>query len=287
MVKSLRTPFRQRSPFRSTLRRNIRPHGRRLNRSRVRNLFGSRSGPDDFSQALTAFTRAIRAHRRLVRLDPEGFDATEMNRLARKRKEDAEWRALWEPALNKVYGSSPEGKPARDPSSDPPEVPKAPRTLRAIEREYASWRFWMSAGKLAMARHQQRRPHDIPSLTRIARLLEIAFDFAQLACGAPPSKEELESSGHEQALADLKRIYGDDSSLSLSAPEKPTSPTLGTAKETLSDSSSTCYTAALPQPPSTSADTKRDLTTCALVIGPHGLLCLQPIEEAQPGQLRC
>jgi hypothetical protein len=171
-------------------------------------LAGFRPGPDDFAQALTAFTRAIRAHRRLARLAPEFFDSTEVDRLARQRKEDAEWMAIWEPALNRIYGSSPGEKSARDPSANLPQWPKSPRTNRAIEREYDSWCFWMSAGKLAMARHQQRRPHALPSLSRVVRLLEIAFDFAQLAVGSPLSKEELESSGHAQALADLKRIYG-------------------------------------------------------------------------------
>ena len=286
MVKSLSTSCRQRSLFRSTLRRNVRSHFRSVNRLRVRNLFGSPSGPDDLSQALTAFTRAIRAHRRLARLDPECFDSTEVDRLARRRKEDAEWRALWEPALNRVYGSSPEEKPACEPSSDPPQAPKSPRTLRAIEREYASWRFWMSAGKLAMERHQQRRPHALPSLTRIARLLKIAFDFAHLACGSPPSKEELESPGHAQALADLERIYGDHSTSSSSVREKHKPPAPDIAKENPLNSLATHPPAGPVQPPSTSsgvlpvpADTKRDFTRCVMVIGPHGLWCLQPIEE--------
>src|SRR5438094_6281046 len=113
MVKS--TLPRRCNLFRSTLRRNTRSQLRRLNRSCIRSLFGPPSGPDDFSQALTAFSRAIRAHRRLARLAPEFFDATEVDRLARQRKEDAEWRALWEPALNRIYGSAPDEKLAHDP----------------------------------------------------------------------------------------------------------------------------------------------------------------------------
>jgi hypothetical protein len=249
-------------------------------------LVGFQSGPDDFSQALTAFTRAIRAHRRLARLAPEIFDATEVDRLARRRKEDAEWMALWEPALNQAYGSSPDERPLSDPSADLPQLPKSPRTLRAVEREFDSWCFWMSAGKLAMARHQQRRPHALPSLTRVARLLEIAFDFAQLAVGSPPSKEQLESSGHDQALADLKRIYGDHSPPPSSDPEQFTS-----ADAAATETAPSPVSSPSPQPPYTSpvsgvvpVDTKRDLTPCALVIGPHGLLCLQPIAEARPAQ---
>src|SRR6267378_3656762 len=48
-------------------------------------------------------TRAIRAHRRLALLAPEFFDSTEINRLEQRRKEDAEWRAIWEPALKRIY----------------------------------------------------------------------------------------------------------------------------------------------------------------------------------------
>lgn len=199
---------RRRNLLRSTLRRSVHSHVRHVNCTCIRNLFGARAGPDDFAQALTAFRHAMRAHRRLARLAPETFDATEMNRLARERKADAEWRAIWEPALNRIYGSSPEDKHACDPLSESPPVVWSSRTQRAIDREYASWRFWMSVGKLAMARHRQRRPHDLPSLGRVVRLLQIAFDFAHLACGSPPSKAELESSGHAQARADLERIYG-------------------------------------------------------------------------------
>ena len=282
MVKSLSVPSRLRSGFRSALRRNIRSQWQRLNRSSVQNLSGSAHGPDYFAQALTAFTRAIRAHRRLARLAPEFFDSTEVDRLARQRKEDAEWRAVWEPALNRVYGSSPDEKRACDPSADLPQLPKSSRTRRAVEREFASWSFSMSAGKLAMERYRQRRPHDVPSLTRIARLLQIAFDFAHLACGSPLSEEELKSSGHDQALADLKRIYGKPS-----APSAASEPLKSQAAVTPESVAPASASSSSPrQSPNTSSpgssppvDTKRDFTPCALVIGPHGLLCLQPIEE--------
>src|SRR5436190_2205058 len=72
MVKS--TSWRQRRTVCSTLRRTIYSHVRRLDRPCIRNLPGFRPGPDDFSQALTAFTRAIRAHRRVARLLQIGFD---------------------------------------------------------------------------------------------------------------------------------------------------------------------------------------------------------------------
>src|SRR6516225_9204258 len=103
MVK-FQTLLRCRSPSRRLLQRTLRPHARRLHRSCIRNLPGFRPGLPDLSEALAAFTRAIRAHRRLARLAPEYFDATEAARLAHHRKQDFEWMALWEPALERVYG---------------------------------------------------------------------------------------------------------------------------------------------------------------------------------------
>src|SRR5215813_4523153 len=100
MVKS--PSSRRRRTSRLARRRNVRSHVRRLHRLCIRNLPGFQPGLPDLSQALTAFTRAIRAHRRLARLAPEFFDSTEVDRLAHRRKQDAEWMALWEPALNRI-----------------------------------------------------------------------------------------------------------------------------------------------------------------------------------------
>jgi hypothetical protein len=166
-------------------------------------LSGFKRGPDDLSQALTAFTRAIRAHRRLARLAPAFFDSTEINRLAQRRKEDAEWRALWEPALERAYGSAYVGPPP-DSFAEIPAPPKSSRTRRAVQRELDSWNFWIAAGSLAMARYRRSRPYALPSFGRIALLIEIAFKFANLACGSPAVPDY---SSHAQALADLQRAY--------------------------------------------------------------------------------
>ena len=56
------------SSYRRTRRTALRRTARSLNRSSLR---GRRRGPDDLSQAFTAFARAIRAHRRLARLAPQ------------------------------------------------------------------------------------------------------------------------------------------------------------------------------------------------------------------------
>src|ERR1041384_3206363 len=68
-------------------------------------------GPDDLSQALTAFSRAIHCHLRLARIAPEFFDATTVDRAARDRAEQLRWRAIWKPALDKVYGLDPAADP--------------------------------------------------------------------------------------------------------------------------------------------------------------------------------
>src|SRR5262249_52274376 len=212
-------------------------------------------------------------------------DSTEVDRLAHRRKQDAEWMALWEPALNRIYGSPPEEQPRRDPLADLPQLPKSPRTRRAIEREWANWQFWMAAGTLALAPHEQRRPHALPPLSRVARLLQIAMDFAHLALGSFDPNAAEEASRHDQAWADLKRIYGRHSPSSLT-PEDPLLPS-GVTTDAPPTSSHTPPSS--PQPLSSAVspvlkdapvlkDTKRDLQPCELVIGPHGLLCLQPIE---------
>ena len=177
---------------RTTLRRACRSPTTRvwraLTRSTVRSLFGRHRRPNDLSQALTAFGRAIRCHRRLAKLAPRFFDSTVINREARERDERRRWMATWEQLLDKVYG------PSRDPDQRPrvlddylPPYP-GPHTRRAVERELAGWNFWMDLGRLAMARHQRCRPHAIPSLSQLARLLQIAFDFGPLACGLHASQ---------------------------------------------------------------------------------------------------
>jgi hypothetical protein len=246
-----------------------RPTARRITRrpyhSCLRHFAGYHRGPDDLAQALTALARAIRAHRRMAKLAPHLFDATEMNRIEQRKKEDAEWRAMWEPALEQVYGPSAHKWPERA-----YHMPLSPQTLRAMDRHYDLWRFWIDIGSLALERHQRRRPYALPSLSRVARLLDIGFTLGHLACGEPAVPDP---SRHDQALADLERAYG--------------RPLPG---ECASSSTTESHTASPPpaqspviscQPPpkaSPPPDDKRDLVPHALVLGSHGFLCLQPIE---------
>jgi hypothetical protein len=56
---------------------------------------GCRRGPDDFTQALSAFRRALRTHRRLARLAPSFFDPAVVERERENRAEQRRWMALW------------------------------------------------------------------------------------------------------------------------------------------------------------------------------------------------
>jgi hypothetical protein len=161
--------------------------------------------PDDLAAALTAYRHAIRAHRRLAKLAPSFFDSVVVERERRRREDRRRWMAQWAPDIAKAYGTKP--KPY-DPTPDMPIPPSSPRTLRAVDRELAAWDFWLCAARMAMDRYQQRRPHDLMSFSRIARLLQISIDLRQLALGIDPEIPNPQPDDHKQAWADLKRAYG-------------------------------------------------------------------------------
>ena len=108
MVKFTRRGTRRfgRSPHRLSNRRIL----RRVCHSCLRHVAGYRRGLDPLSEALTAFNRAIRAHRRLAKLAPHLFDATEINRIEQQRKADADgvpcgnqrWNRYMAPPREKV-----------------------------------------------------------------------------------------------------------------------------------------------------------------------------------------
>lgn len=177
--------------------------------------------PDDLRVALSAFRRALRCHHRLARIAPRFFDSVIVERERREREARQRWMAEWEPVLARVYGCEPE---PRNPGLDLPPLPPA-RTQRVVERELAAWAFWMSAGRMAMDRYQQRRPHDLMDLSRLARLLDIGFEFGRLACGLHPRQPDPEPANYGAAWADLKRAYGHQcGSASPGAASPPASP---------------------------------------------------------------
>lgn len=191
--------------FHRTCRNRTARAWRPLGRRTLRSLPGYRRGPDDLSQALTAFGRAIRAHRRLARLAPRFFDSVVVERERRECEARRLWMAEWEPALARVYGGEP--KPY-DPSANRPPLPP-PRIQQAVECELAAWNFWLAAGRLALQKHQHRNPHALPSLSRIARLFELGVKFGSLATGYDPDRPQPEPVSHDTARADLERAYGD------------------------------------------------------------------------------
>ena len=180
---TLRGPFR--CPTRSTLR-------------------GRRRGPDDLSQALTAFGRAIRAHRRLARLAPRFFDSAVRDREAENRAERRRWMATWEPYIAKAYGVEPRLPVADD---ELPPLPSA-QIQSEVDLKLAEREMCMVAGRAAMDRWQQRQPHAVMSWNRMVRLLKIGFDFGNLACGLDTPNPLPEKIAYDYELTDLKRGYG-------------------------------------------------------------------------------
>jgi len=186
--------------FRKTTRRLL----RRPFRPSLRGCLRGRSGPDDFAQMLAAYGKAIRAHRKLARLAPSFFDAAVVDRERENRAEKQKWMALWEPVISKVYGVDPTPP---DPLADLPRLPH-PNTQRAVERQWVEVQLWLEAGTVARQRHQQRRPHAVPSLSRLARLLKLAFDFKCLALGLNSPNRIPDKITYDYEFTNLKRSYG-------------------------------------------------------------------------------
>jgi len=196
----------------------LRHSTRCLNRSPVRRITRSSvrvrwRGPDLLGRALTAYRRAIVAYRRLARLAPHHFDTAVVERERRAREERRRWMASWEPVLEKVYGPpTPAEQEAQRlaelRANQPPEL--SPGTVRRVEAELATRRLWVETARQAFALHQQRYPRHVPSLGRIARMLDIATTFGRIATGldnpdpankaTPPEPPDVE--------ADLRRAYG-------------------------------------------------------------------------------
>lgn len=191
----------RRQSYRPTARSVLRRTPRGLNRSSLR---GRRRGPDDFAQMLTAYGRAIRAHRRLARLAPQFFDAAVVARERENRAEQRRWLALWEPLLAKAYDVAPE--PTDDRVKGPPLPP--PRTQSAVDRQLAELSLWLAAAHAARKRHRQRHPHAQPTLCRLARLLQLAFDLKKMVLGLDSQNPLPEKITYDYEFTDCKRAYG-------------------------------------------------------------------------------
>jgi len=128
------------------------------------------------------------------------------------------------------------------------------------------------------------------SLIQICRLMELAFYLKRLAAGMPTGdeprrrrKEDMPGYWTGPSFEEaMKKMYGS------SLPTSSTPPGSGRADNPLpGDSSgragSPLHAAGCSQEPLASRppDNKRDLIPHALVVGPHGLLCLQRSEEGE------
>ena len=187
--------------YQRILRPACRSAVRRATRYAIRTRW---STTDDLGTALACLQRAIRAHRRLARLAPRFFDSTVIERERRDHEADRQWMELCNAALLKVYGTAPRPLP---PFPDLPPMP-ALHTRLAVERELASCRAWLALGGDALRRFQARHPHVCISLSRLARLVDIASALGRLATGADFAKPQTEPTPYSNAWADLKRIYG-------------------------------------------------------------------------------
>lgn len=195
---------------------------RRLTHGNTRRLIrriGRGPRANHLGQALGAFTRAVRAHRKLIKLAPQFFDAAVARRKAADRAEREALHAEAIVALEKVYGS------------DPPELHRSPfenrcsngaetvqfsrRTETKIEFLSAELSLWLETGRVAFARHQHLRPHRLLPLGTLARMVDLAAQLGRLACGLPwpgrrpprpPEDFSLEAVPVAQALA---RCYGE------------------------------------------------------------------------------
>jgi len=203
-----------RNLHRKTARPLSRQNVRGLPRACVRRRW---RGPDELAEALTAFGRALRAHRRLARLAPRFFDAAVVARERENRAEQQRWMAFWQPHIAKSYGVPPPPPPV---GADYPPLPP-PATQRAVDRQLAELQLWLTAGDLAFARHRQRQPHAQLSLCRMARLLQLAFALKQMVLGLDSPNALPDKITYDYEFTDLKRAYGHLCAVSESAAAPP------------------------------------------------------------------
>jgi hypothetical protein len=200
----------------------------------------------------------------MARLAPSFFDTAVMDREASNRAEQRPWMATWEPALARAYGTAYTMPADVDPL--PPLPP--PRIQREVERHLAAFRFWMEAGRTARERHQQRHPHALLSFCRMARLLDLAFEFKKLALGLDFPNPLPEKITYDYNFTDFKRAYGHQNNQSPpvdSAPAKAVAPQPAATSMPVPEPKS-------PPPAWPPRETKRDITPVKLVRGPHGFL---------------
>jgi len=167
-------------------RRLSRPCSRRLNRP-----LGGRH-PNYLAQAFSAFGRAIRAHRKLIKLDPERFDHALSKQLAREREAEDRRLAKWAPGLAEVYGvplTEVEKITHRwkmnQWGQNRAKTGQELRKEKMVERLACEWKLWLKLGLEAFDRHDMLTPHRWLGLGTIAHLLDLSSVLGRLSTGLP------------------------------------------------------------------------------------------------------
>jgi len=189
--------------------RTTQNRNRRITFSPIRGCRVPRHNP--VPEAIFAFRRAIRAHRRLMKLAPDRFDHARVTHLAAERAQALEKQKQWDVALEKSYGADAVKKLPQDWM-----LPKSPthsvQTRRAIEKYFAEWDFWLQIGRDALSRAERSHCTSRMSLTSICSLVDTAMTLGRLATGRethwqPPPPELPGTLTFEQSL---EKIYGKD-----------------------------------------------------------------------------
>lgn len=161
------------------------------------------------ANALQSLRRAIRAHRRLMKLDPARFDAAVMDHAEAEREKEAKRLASFKEALVKVYGEDAQpyieshfaSKPMRGFSS---------RKEAEIEREMMNWEVSLAMGRASFLLFHRHHQESRVTLSTICQLLEVASALGRLSTGLEttlesPSMEANEGHDFEEAL---RKVYG-------------------------------------------------------------------------------
>jgi hypothetical protein len=201
----------------SQLRRLNRCQKRSLNRPLFRSVGAVL--PNHLTQALRAFGRAIRAHRRLMKLAPDLFDYGVVDYNQKCHANERAWKASWEPALRKAYGDKATDEQCRNGAETVQNYaefhggvrcrPRTRAVLEAIEFEQVQWTSWLDEGSKALRFFREHQRHRSVSFSQIVNLIDVGTTLGRLACGLetnlPPGLPD--RADHSRFLADLKRAY--------------------------------------------------------------------------------
>ena len=167
-------------------------------------------GPNHVVNALAAFRRAIRAHRRLMKLAPDRFDYGIVRQNALMREKEEKRLAELEKDISKVYGVTeftPEAARALRPDFS---KKRNPRTERVIAREVETWQAWLDAGSESLALARKENQWSRMSVASVCGLLETASTLGRLSTGLETNYKpvEPEPGHHWDFEAALEKIYG-------------------------------------------------------------------------------